>query len=220
MHSWTQVLHCSIFTLYCSLLWYSVKRLQLFLLQVKKIRRGAKTKRPVKSQTAKICSSNEKSTYFAPVSFLSLVNARGEAIARWSAFARQAVSNKVTQVLGGGALGDSLWNTLGEYPEISLGTVRPWINHSSNVFLSSPASGDTMEVTEHYSQIAQASEWRHLIFGRFVPQRVLRSLASKKTSCHVNGVIYGDCPLTLSAMVNCLRDDGPMTVACHFKSRL
>lgn len=47
---------------------------EAFTIILKKIRPGAKTKRPVKSQTAKICSSNEKSTYFAPVSFLSLVN--------------------------------------------------------------------------------------------------------------------------------------------------
>ena len=103
------MLHCSIFTLYCSLLWYSVKRLQLFLLQVKKIRPGAKTKRPVKSQTAKICSSNEKSTYFAPVSFLSLVNfdkcqrRSNRALKRFCP--PSSVQEGHTSIGGGGALG-------------------------------------------------------------------------------------------------------------------
>lgn len=107
------MLHCSIFTLYCSLLWYSVKRLQLFLLQVKKIRPGAKTKRPVKSQTAKICSSNEKSTYFAPVSFLSLVNFDKCQRRSYRALKRFCPPSSVQQghaSIGGGGvpLGDSL----------------------------------------------------------------------------------------------------------------
>ena len=104
---------------------------EAFTIILKKIRPGAKTKRPVKSQTAKICSSNEKSTYFAPVSFLSLVNfdkcqrRSNRALKRFCP--PSSVQQGHTSIWGGGgALGGfSIEYSRGIYPEISLGTVRP-----------------------------------------------------------------------------------------------